>query len=79
MRDRTAVLIGLVAGAALGGLAGWLWLTEDGRRARARLEPRLQDLANQALALRESAHRVKEAARESLRAAEDYASRTPRG
>ena len=36
MREKTAVLIGLVAGAAVGGVAGWLWLTEDGRRLRAR-------------------------------------------
>jgi len=31
MRDRTAVLLGLTAGAIVGGVAGWLYLTEGGR------------------------------------------------
>ena len=63
VRDRTAVLIGLVAGAVAGGVAGWLLLTDDGRRVRARLEPRLQDLASQAMALSASAKRLQVAAR----------------
>lgn len=79
MRDRTAVLVGLVAGAVAGGVAGWLMLTDDGRRLRARLEPQLQDLAGQALALRDSATRMQAAARESFRLAQDAASRSPRG
>ena len=79
MRDRTAILLGLVAGAALGGVAGWLWLTEDGRRLRARIEPQLQDLAGQAMKLRDSAARVQEAARESVRTVQEVASRAPRG
>ena len=65
MRDRTAVLIGLVAGAVAGGVAGWLWLSDDGRRLRARLEPRLQDLAGQAMALSASARRLQAAARQA--------------
>ena len=76
MRNRTAVLIGLVAGAVAGGVAGWLWLTEDGRRVRARLEPRLQDLAGQAMALSASAKRLQVAARGSAQAAHDVASRS---
>ena len=79
MRDRTAVLLGLVTGAAIGGVAGWLWLTDDGRRLRARLEPQLQDLAGQALKLRDSAMRAQQAARDSARAVQEVASRAPRG
>jgi gas vesicle protein len=79
VRDRTAILLGLVAGAALGGVAGWLWLTEDGRRLRARIEPQLHDLAGQAMKLRDSAARVQEAARESVRTVQEVASRAPRG
>lgn len=79
MRDRAAILVGLVAGAAVGSVAGWLWLTDDGRRLRARLEPQLRDLAGQALKLRESAGRVEQAARDSARTVQEVASRTPRG
>jgi gas vesicle protein len=79
VRDRTAILLGLVAGAAVGGVAGWLCLTDDGRRLRARIEPQLQDLAGQALKLRESAARVQQVARESVRTVQEVASRAPRG
>ena len=79
MRDRTAVLVGLVAGAAIGGVAGWLWLTDEGRRLRARLEPQLQDLAGQAFKLRDSALRAQQAARDSARTVQEVASRAPRG
>ena len=75
MRDRTAVLIGLVAGAVAGGVAGWLMLTDEGRRVRARLEPRLQDLASQAMAVSASAQRLQEAARRGVQTAHDVAAR----
>ena len=76
MRDRTAVLIGLAAGAVVGGVVGWLWLSDDGRRLRVRLQPRLQDLANQAMALSASASRLKVVARQGVQAAQDVASRS---
>lgn len=79
MRDRTAILLGMVAGAAVGSVAGWLWLTDDGRRLRVRIEPQLQDLAGQALKLRDSAVRVQQVARESVRTVQEVASRAPRG
>jgi gas vesicle protein len=70
------VLIGLVAGAVAGGVAGWLWLTDDGRRVRARLEPWLQDLATQAVALSASAKRLQVAARAGAQSARDVAARS---
>jgi gas vesicle protein len=79
VRDRTAIVLGLVAGAVVGGIAGWLWLTDDGRRLRARIEPQLQELAGQALKLRDSASRVQQVARESARTVQEVASRAPRG
>ena len=77
MRERTGMLIGLVAGAAIGGAAGWLYLTEDGRRFRARIEPLLQDLADRALRLRDSALNAEHAASESWRAAREVSGREP--
>jgi hypothetical protein len=77
MREKTGVLIGLVAGAAIGGAAGWLYLTEDGGRFRGRIEPLLHDLADGALRLRDSALRAERAASESWRAAREVSARAP--
>lgn len=77
MREKTGVLIGLVAGAAIGGAAGWLYLTEDGRRFRARLEPLLQDLTEGAMRFRDTALRAEHAASESWRTLRDVSARTP--
>jgi cation transport regulator ChaB len=51
-------------------------LTDDGRRVRAQLEPHLQDLANQAMAVTASAQRLKTAARQGAQTAHDVASRS---
>jgi hypothetical protein len=77
MREKTGVLIGLVAGAAIGGAAGWLFLTEDGRRFRARLDPLVQDLAEGALRLRDTALRAERAASASWRTLRDVSARAP--
>ena len=75
MRDRTALLVGLVAGAVVGGAAGWLFLTDDGRRLRRDLQPRLDDLAERAVQLRDTATRAQRAANEGWRAIQEVAAR----
>jgi gas vesicle protein len=75
MRDRTALLLGLVSGAVVGGAAGWLFLTDDGRRLRQDLRPRLDDLAERALQLRDTAMRAQRAANEGWRALQKVAAR----
>ncbi|MGE3345143.1 MAG: hypothetical protein AB7L71_17105 [Vicinamibacterales bacterium] len=47
MSDRTTILLCALAGAVLGGAAGYLMFTEDGRRLRDDLEPRLTDLVTE--------------------------------
>ena len=44
MSDRTSILLGALAGAVVGGAAGYLFFTEEGRRLREDLEPKLMDL-----------------------------------
>jgi gas vesicle protein len=77
MRDRTAVLLGLTAGAIVGGVAGWLYLTEGGRRLREQLEPQIDQIAERAGALRASAVRAQRAAAESWRTVQEVAVRPP--
>jgi gas vesicle protein len=77
MRDRTAVLLGLTAGAIVGGVAGWLYLTDEGRRLRAQLEPQIGELAQRAGALRDSALRARRAATESWRTVQEVSVRPP--
>lgn len=47
MTERTAIALSVLAGAVVGGVAGYLFFTEDGRQLREELEPRLQDLARE--------------------------------
>jgi gas vesicle protein len=76
MRDRTGVMIGLMAGAVAGGVVGWLFLTDDGRRFRARIEPHLGALAESAVRLRETAIRAQRAASASVQTWQEVSSRT---
>ena len=69
------MLLGLVAGAVVGGAAGWLFLTDDGRRLRQDLRPRLDDLAERAMQLRDTATRAQRAANEGWRALQEVAAR----
>lgn len=47
MNDRTSILLSALAGAVIGGCAGYLFLTDEGRRLREDLEPKLAGLANE--------------------------------
>jgi hypothetical protein len=58
-------------GALLGGVAGYLFLTEDGRRVRERLEPGMDDLLRELRSLRAAADKARQAAAEGLMAVED--------
>ena len=47
MNDRTSILLSALAGAVIGGCVGYLFLTDDGRRLREDLEPKLTGLVNE--------------------------------
>ena len=44
MNDQTTILMTSLVGAIVGGCAGYLFLTEDGRRLRQDLEPKISNL-----------------------------------
>jgi gas vesicle protein len=62
--DRGRVLGATLLGAAIGGLAGYLFLTESGRTLRQELEPKLDNVLAEIRRLRVAILKVKEAARE---------------
>jgi hypothetical protein len=73
MTDRAAIFVGAIAGAAAGSLAGYLWMTEGGRRLRAEWQPRLEDVLRNAAALRDTVERAGAVASEGWRTASDAA------
>ena len=62
-------LVGLrkPAGAAAGGLWGWLYLTEGGRRVRMQIEPKLDDFIRELSNVRGTVAKAKTAANEGWR------------
>jgi gas vesicle protein len=64
--ERSVVALGAVVGAALGALAGYLFLTERGRRLRADLEPRLGAFVSELAHLQATVGRAGDAATEGL-------------
>ena len=44
MDERSSILLGVLAGAVAGGCVGYLFFTEDGRRVREDLLPKVEDL-----------------------------------
>ena len=43
MDERSKVLMSALLGAIAGGVYGWLYMTENGRRVRDQIEPKLDD------------------------------------
>ena len=58
-------------GAALGGVAGYLYLTEQGRRVRGQIEPTLDSIAAELERARATGEKVREVAREGQRTLND--------
>jgi hypothetical protein len=56
-----------LAGAVIGGVGGWLYLTENGRRVREQLEPRLDDFVNELTRVRGTVDKARSAAGEGWR------------
>ena len=66
MDDRARVLMSACLGALIGGVAGYLFLTDDGRRLRERLEPGMDDLLREMRHLRSAAEKARLAVAEGL-------------
>jgi hypothetical protein len=75
--DRSRVLVSVCLGAIVGGLGGYLFLTEDGRRVRERLEPGMDDLLREMRHLKSAVEKARLAAQEGWAAIEDLRLSTP--
>jgi gas vesicle protein len=78
VNDRSRIVLGAVLGAAIGGFAGFLFLTEQGGRFRREMEPRLDDLTREVTRLRSTFEKAKSAASEGWRALNDLTGESTR-
>lgn len=73
MDERSRVLMATLAGAVAGGLWGWLYLTEGGRRIRDQIEPKLDDFISEVGRVRGTVEKARTAADEGWRSLSDIA------
>ena len=71
--ERSRVLMATLVGAVVGGVGGWLYMTENGRRVRDQIEPKLDDFMNEISRLRGTVEKARTAANEGWRSLNDVA------
>jgi hypothetical protein len=71
--ERSRVLVATMLGAVVGGVWGWLYMTENGRRVRQQIEPKLDDFLNELTRVRGTVEKARTAANEGWRSLNDMA------
>ena len=79
MDERSRVLTATLIGAVAGGVWGWLYLTEQGRRIRDQIEPKLDDFIGEISRVRGTVEKARAAADEGWRSLNDMAAGSPGG
>jgi hypothetical protein len=77
--ERSRVLMATFLGAVVGGVWGWLYLTENGRRIRDQIEPKLDSFMAELTRVRGTVDKARQAANESWRSLGEMAGTTPQG
>ena len=77
MDERSRVLSATVLGAVAGGVWGWLYLTEHGRRFRSQIDPKLDNFVRELHNVRGTVEKARSAANESFRSLNEIAGGTP--
>ena len=72
--ERSRVLAATCLGAVLGGVWGWLYLTEHGRRVRDQIEPSIDNLVTEMTRVRGTVDKARAAANEGWRSLSDITS-----
>jgi hypothetical protein len=65
--ERSKVLMMTFMGAVIGGVGGWLYMTENGRRVREQIEPKLDDFLGELTRVRGTVEKARSAANEGWR------------
>lgn len=73
MDERSRVLMATFLGAVAGGVGGWLYMTESGRRVRDQIEPKLDDFMNELTRIRGTVEKARTAANEGWRSLNEMA------
>ena len=73
MDERSRVLMATLVGAVVGGVGGWLYMTENGRRVRDQIEPKLDDFMHEITRLRGTVEKARSAANEGWRSLNEVA------
>jgi gas vesicle protein len=71
--ERSRVLMATLLGAVIGGAWGWLYMTENGRRVRDQIEPKLDDFVNELTRVRGTVDKARSAANEGWRSLNELA------
>ena len=71
MDERSRVLLSSLLGAAVGGVVGYLYLTETGRKVRKQIEPSLDAIVNELQRARDTGAKVREVVQEGQRTLND--------
>jgi hypothetical protein len=71
--ERSKVLMTTLIGAVAGGLYGWLYMTEQGRRVRDQIEPKLDDFMSELTRMRGTVEKARTAANEGWRSLNEVA------
>jgi hypothetical protein len=79
VEERSRVLLATMAGAVIGGLWGWLYLTQNGVRVRTQIEPKLDDFVRELANVRGTVDKAKTAASEGWRSLNEITGSAPQG
>ena len=71
MDERSRVLLTTCLGAVAGAVWGWLYMTDNGRRVRDQIEPKLDDLMHELTRVRGTVEKARNVASEGLRSLND--------
>jgi len=72
VNERQVIFLSALAGAVVGGAAGYLFFTDRGRRVRERMEPFVEDLRHEFTRFKGTVMKVSDMAAEGMRVVDEF-------